>query len=155
MPKQMKKIVISKDQAVFWLDGNGCWHNKFGAFQHKKIIDFFHSSIRKDKDGYFLTQTIDNIEEKVYFHCEDGALFVFDVINESDLILVLNTGKKIKLKPKKLWIKHDNLYMQEGDEQIKFTEQSLMKISDLIENHDRQYFIRIKNRKYGICEVFD
>jgi hypothetical protein len=155
MPKQMKKIVISKDQAVFWLDGNGRWHNKFGEFQHKKIIDFFHSSIRKDQDGYFLKQTLDNIEEKVYFHCEDGALFVFAVINESDLILVLNTGKKIKLKPQKLWIKHDSLYMQAGDEQIKFTEQSLMKISDLIENDDRQYFIRIKNRKYGICELFD
>ncbi len=155
MPKQMKKIVISKDQAVFWLDGNGRWHNKFGHFQHKKIIDFFHSSIRKDKDGYFLTQTIDKIEEKVYFHCEDGAFFVFDVINENDLILVLNTGKKIKLKPKKLWIKHDSLYMQDGDEQIKFTEQSLMKITDLIENADRQYFIRIKNRKYGIRELFD
>lgn len=151
----MKKIVISKDQAVFWLDGNGRWHNKFGEFQHKKIIDFFHSSIRKDQDGYFLKQTLDNIEEKVYFHCEDGALFVFAVINESDLILVLNTGKKIKLKPQKLWIKHDSLYMQAGDEQIKFTEQSLMKISDLIENDDRQYFIRIKNRKYGICELFD
>ncbi len=45
--------------------------------------------------------------------------------------------------------------MQDGDEQIKFTEQSLMKITDLIENADRQYFIRIKNRKYGIRELFD
>lgn len=155
MPKQMKKIVISKEQAVFRLDGNGRWHNKFGEFQHKKIIDFFHSSIRKDKDGYFLTQTSDNIKEKVYFHCEDGAFFVFDVINEYDLILVLNTGKKIKLKPRKLWIRHDSLYMQEGDDQIKFTEQSLMKISELIEYDDRQYFIRIKNRKYGIRELLD
>jgi hypothetical protein len=155
MSKQKKKIVISKGQAVFWLDGNGRWHNKFGEFQHKKIIDFFHSSIRRDKDGYFLTQTVENIEEKVYFHCENGALFVFDVINESNLILVLNTGKKIQLRPKKLWIKHDSLYMQEGDEQIKFTEQSLMKISNFIENVDRQYFIRIKNRKYRICQLFD
>ncbi len=155
MPNQMKQIVISKDQAVFWLDGNGRWHNKFGPFQHKKIIDFFHSSIRKDKGGYYLTQTVNNIEEKVYFHCEDGALFVLDIINDSDLILVLNTGKKIKLKPDKLWIKHDRLYMQDGDEQVKFTEQSLMKISDLIETDERQYFIRIKKKKYGIRELFD
>ncbi len=155
MPKHLKKIVISKDQAVFWLDANGRWHNKYGPFQHKKIIDFFHSSVRKDRDGYFLTQTVGDIEEKVYFHCEDGALFVFDVINENDLILVLNTGKKIKLDPESLWIKHDCLYMQDKDEQIKFTEQSLMKISDLIGNDDRQYFIRIKNRKYRIRELFD
>jgi hypothetical protein len=155
MPNQMKQIVISKDQAVFWLDGNGRWHNKFGPFQHKKIIDFFHSSIRKDKGGYYLTQTVKNIEEKVYFHCEDGALFVHDIINDSDLILVLNTGKKIKLRPDKLWIKHDSLYMQDGDEQVKFTEQSLMKIFDLIETDERQYFIRIKKKKYGIRELFD
>ena len=155
MPNQMKQIVISKDQAVFWLDGNGRWHNKFGPFQHKKIIDFFHSSIRKDKGGYYLTQTVNNIEEKVYFHCEDGALFVFDIINDSDLILVLNTGKKIKLKPDKLWIKHDSLYMQDGDEQVKFTEQSLMEIFDLIETDEKQYFIRIKKKKYGIRELFD
>ena len=45
--------------------------------------------------------------------------------------------------------------MQDGDEYIKFTEQSLLKISDRIENDDKQYFIRIKNKKYGIRELFD
>ena len=45
--------------------------------------------------------------------------------------------------------------MQAGDEQIKFTEQSLLKISDLIDNDDRQYLIRIKNKKYRIRELFD
>jgi hypothetical protein len=151
----MKKIIISKEEAVFWLDANGRWHNKFGPFEHKKIIDFFHASIRKDKDGYFLTQTINNMEEKVYFHCEDGAIFVFDVIDGNDLTLVLNTGRKIKLIPGKLWIKHDSLYMQDGDEQIKFTEQSLMKISDLIDKKDDRYCIKLKNRKYEIPECCD
>ena len=151
----MKKIIISKDDAVFWLDANGRWHNRFGPFQHKKIIDFFHSSIRKDKDGYYLTQTINDTEEKVYFRCEDGAIFVFDIIDGNDLILLLNTGKKIKLRPGKLWIKHDSLYMQHGDEQIKFTEHSLMKISDFIENKDGRYCIIVKNRKYEIPELCD
>ena len=151
----MKKVVISKDEAVFWLDANGRWHNKFGPFQHKKIIDFFHSSIRKDKDGYFLSQTINNIEEKVYFRCEDGAIFVFDVISGSNLTLVLNTGKKITLMPEKLWIKQDCLYMQDGGQQIKFTEHSLMKISKLIENKDGRYCIKVKNRKYEIPELCD
>ena len=151
----MKKIVISKDEAVFWLDANGRWHNKYGPFQHKKIIDFFHSSIRKDKDGYFLAQTINDMEEKVYFRCEDGAIFVFDIIDANNLTLVLNTGKKVKLNPEKLWIKHDSLYMQDGGEQIKFTEQSLMKISNLIENKDGRYCIRVENRKYEIPELCD
>jgi hypothetical protein len=153
MPKKIKEIVISKDQAVFWLDRNGRWHNQFGEFQHKKIIDFFHSSIRKDKDGYFVRQMRENLREKVYFHCEDGALFVFDVIKDQDIVLALNTGKKIKLKPKKLWIEDDSLYMQESGEQVKFTERSLMKISDLIEYDEKHYFIRLRNRKYKIHQL--
>ncbi|UCH23653.1 MAG: MFS transporter permease [Deltaproteobacteria bacterium] len=153
MPKKIKEIVILKEQAVFWLDRNGRWHNQFGEFQHKKIIDFFHSSIRKDKDGYFVTQTRENLREKVYFHCEDGALFVFDVVKDQDIFLTLNTGKKIKLKPKKLWIEDDSLYMQESGEQVKFTERSLMKISDLIEFDGDHYFIRLRNRKYKIHQL--
>ncbi len=153
MSKKNKEIVISKDEAVFWLDGNGRWHNEFGEFQHKKIIAFFHASIRKDKKGYFLRQTQDNYREKVYFRCEDGALFVFDVSMDKDIILVLNTGKKTKLKPKKLWIKNDSLYMQERGDQVKFTERSLIKISHLIETDDCRYFIRIGNRKYKIREL--
>lgn len=152
MAKKIKETVIPKDQAVFWLDGNGRWHNKFGEFQHKKIIDFFHSSIRKDKDGYYLQQTLENTREKVYFHCEDGALFVFDVKKEKDIILTLNTGKTIKLNPQKLWIKDNRLYLQKGDEQVKFTERSLFKISELIEQDGNQYFIRVNNRKYSITE---
>lgn len=153
MPKKIKEIVIPKDQAVFWLDRNGRWCNQFGEFQHKKIIDFFHSSIGKDKDGYFVGQMRENLREKVYFHCEDGALFVFDVIKDQDIVLTLNTGKKIKLKPKKLWIRDDSLYMQERGEQVKFTERSLMKISDLIEFNENQYFIRLGNRKYKIHQL--
>jgi hypothetical protein len=152
MAKKLKDIVISKDQAVFWLDANGRWHNEFGEFQHKKIIDFFHSSIRKDQDGYYLQQTRESTREKVYFHCEDGALFVFDVNKGKDISLRLNTGKTIKLHPKKLWIKNDSLYMQEGDEQVKFTERSLLKISELIEQDGNQYFIRVHSRKYNIIE---
>jgi hypothetical protein len=153
MPKKIKEIVILKEQAVFWLDQNGRWHNQFGEFQHKKIIDFFHSSIRKDKDGYFVPQPRANLREKVYFHCEDGALFVFDVVKDQDIFLTLNTGKKIKLKPKKLWIEDDSLYMQESGEQVKFTERSLMKISDLIEFDGDHYFIRLRNRKYKIHQL--
>ncbi|MGD2268998.1 MAG: MFS transporter permease [Desulfobacterales bacterium] len=153
MAKKVKDIVIPKDQAVFWLDGNGRWHNEFGEFQHKKIIDFFHSSIRKDKGGYYLEQTLEHTREKVYFHCEDGALFVFDVKKEKDITLTLNTGKTIKLHPKKLWIKDNRLYMKKGDEQVKFTERSLLKISELIEHDGNQYFIRVQNRKYCIAET--
>jgi len=40
--KERKEIVISEEEAVFWMDAYGRWHNKHGAFEHKKIIDYFH-----------------------------------------------------------------------------------------------------------------
>ena len=153
MTKKLKKIVIPKDKAVFWLDRNGCWRNQHGKFEHKKIIDYFHASIRKDKDGYYVGQTIENCREKVYFHYEDTALFVFDVIRNKDITLILNTGKQIKLTPRKLEIKADNLYLRVGDERIKFAEKSLIKISDLIKCVEDQFFIRVHNRKYKIQKL--
>lgn len=150
MSKKLKEWIITKEDAVFWLDKNGYWHNKYGKFQHKKIIDYFHSSIKKDKDGYYLSQMRDNLREKVYFRHEDTALFVIDVQKADDIVLELNTKRKLKLKPRKLFIKEDNLYMTAGDEIVKFSEQGLMKISDLLEYQDDRYFIRVKGRKYAI-----
>ena len=153
MTKKLKKIVISKDKAVFWLNQNGRWCNRHGEFEHKKIIDYFNASIRKDKGGYYVAQTTDDYQEKVYFHYEDTALFVVDVLKGKDVLLVLNTGKKIKLKPKKLSMKADNLYMHIGEERIKFTEKSLVKISALIECYNDQYVIKVNNRKYKIAKA--
>ena len=153
MRKKRREIVIPKEKAVFWLGKDGCWYNKFGRFEHKKIIDFFHASIQKDQGGYFLSQTTEDYTEKVYFHCEDVALFVFDIITNGDIVLVLNTRKRIKLKPTKLFMKGDNLYMTTGDEQVRFTDRSLMKMSDFIEYDGGAYFIRAKNRRYRIHQL--
>ncbi len=150
MLKKPKKVIISKDKAVFWLNKNGRWYNQHGEFEHKKIIDYFNASIRKDKGGYYVAQTTDDYQEKVYFHYEDTVLFVFDVLQGKDILLVLNTGKKIKLKPKKLSMQANNLYMHIGEERIKFTEKSLVKISALIECDNDQYVIKVNNRRYKI-----
>jgi len=150
MTKQLKEIVISKDKAVFWLGSNGRWHNIHGEFEHRKIIDFFHSSIRKDKDGYYVTQTTERYKEKVYFRYEDTALFVFNIIKNKDIYLLLNTKKQIKLNPEELFIKDDSLYTKDGEELVKFTEQSMMKISKYMENDNESYFIKIDNKKYEI-----
>jgi hypothetical protein len=150
MKKKYTEIVIPKEKAVFWLDENGRWQNVHGEFQHKKIIDYFHSSIQKDEKGYYLFQERGNLREKVYFHYEDTALFVVDLIKENDITLILNTKRRVKLKPKNLYTKNDNLYMRMGTETIKFTERGLMKISDLLEFSDEQYFIKVNNRRYRI-----
>ncbi|MDX2441856.1 MAG: MFS transporter permease [Desulfobacterales bacterium] len=150
MTKQLKEIVISKDRAVFWLDSNGRWHNIHGEFEHRKIIDFFHSSIRKDNDGYYVTQTTESYKEKVYFRYEDTALFVFNIIKNKDIYLLLNTKKQIKLNPEELFIKDDSLYTKDGEELVKFTEQSMMKISKYMENDNDRYFIIINDKRYII-----
>lgn len=152
MGSRLKEVVISKQEAVFWLDKNGFWHNEQGKFEHRKIINHFHACIRKDKDGYHLAQEHRGYREKVYFPYEDTALFVFDVIREEDITLVLNTKKRIKLKPKKLFIKNDSLYMQAGEDRIKFTEQALIRIAPLMEYDNDAPFIRVKGRTYRIRE---
>ena len=151
MKKKHTEIVISKEDAIFWLNENGRWHNAHGEFQHKKIIDYFHSSIKKDEKGYYLFQERGNLREKVYFHYEDTALFAVDLIKNNDMTLILNTQKQVKLKPKNLFIRGDDLYMRMGEEIIKFLERGLMKISDLLEYEEDQYFIKIKNRRYKIA----
>ena len=65
--KTKHEIVISKEDAVFWMDGNGRWCNADGRFRHKKIIDHFHSAIAKDEGGYFVRQERADLVEKVYF----------------------------------------------------------------------------------------
>ena len=150
--KKPREITIPKERAIFWLDKHGRWHNAHGEFEHKKIIDYFHSSIKKDKNGYYLFQERENLREKVYFRYEDTALFAADLIRSDDITLILNTKKHIKLKPRNLFIRGDDLYMQMGNETIKFIERGLIKISDLLEYENDQYFIRIKNRRYKIVQ---
>jgi len=153
MAKNLKKIVIPKEKAVFRLDKHGYWHNEHGKFQHKKIIDYFHSCIEKDAEGYYLSQERDNYKEKVYFPYEETAYFVFDVCKNSDVvILTLNTKKQIKLNPENLFIKEDDLYLTEADDLIKFTEHTLINISDLLEFEEDKYFIRLNDKRYAIVE---
>ena len=144
--------MIPKEKAVFWLDKNGCWHNEYGKFKHQKIVRYFHSCIKRDQHGYYLYQVNENYAEKVYFPYEDQALFVFDVIRQNDVALVLNTGRQIKLKPRKLFTKNDCLYMHHRGEIIKFAQKGLLKIAPLIEEADERLYIRVKNRRHAILK---
>jgi hypothetical protein len=146
------EVVIPKENAVFRLDANGCWHNDSGRFRNKKIIDFFHASIRKDAGGYFLFQNKGNCTEKVYFPYDDTALFVFEVILSDSITLVLNTGERLPLEPQKLYAQNDALYVTVGEHRVKFTERSLMTISGLMTFEDENYFIRQAGHRYQISK---
>ena len=150
--KQLPEHVIPKEKAVFWLDGRGFWHTAKGRFENRNIINHFHSCIRRDANGYYLRQEHREYREKVYFHYEDTALFVVHILKDNDIVLVLNTGKKVKLKPRRLFVKDESLYIILGEERAKFTEEALLRITDDMEDEAGQFFIMVKGRKYKIPE---
>jgi hypothetical protein len=149
-----KEVVVSKEKAVFWLDAHGRWHNKHGVFEHKKIIDFFHSSIRKDAHGYHLLQQHnDHTIEKVYFRYEDTALFVFEVKIQDDsdnICLILNTKDEIPLEPENLFVQNDNLYMENAGHRIKFIDRALLKLANRLKFNQHRYYIELNGKTYDI-----
>jgi hypothetical protein len=153
MTDQLREIVIEKEDAVFRLDANGRWHNQHGRFQHKKVIDYFHTCIKKDEQGFYLTQERDDCIEKVYFPYEETAYFVFDVIAGDDITLVLNTKDRLKLDPDGLCIKNDTLYMRHGEDIIKFTDRSMIKIASFLEERDSGYDFVFQGKPYPIVTM--
>ena len=151
MTDQLREIVIRKEDAVFRLDANGRWRNQHGAFQHKKVIDYFHTCIKKDANGFYLTQQRDDCIEKVYFPYAETAYFVFDVLVREDVIqLVLNTRQRLDLDPGRMYIKEDNLYLRHGDDIIKFTDRSMLKIAKFLEDLDNGYTFVFRGNAYPI-----
>ncbi len=151
---ETKEVVVPKEKAVFWLDNQGRWHNKHGVFEHKKIIDYFHSSIRKDADGYHLFQRHGSRSiEKVYFTYEDTALFVFDIENADDpdkIRLILNTKEKILLDPKVLFIQNDNLYMAYEGHRVKFIDRALLKLAHRLKFDQEKYRLEFSGKIYDV-----
>ena len=151
---ELKEVVVPRENAVFWLDAQGRWHNKHGVFEHKKIIDYFHSSIRLDGDGYHLFQKHGNgTIEKVYFKYEDTALFVFDVntSNDSDMIrLTLNAKEEILLDPRTLFIQNDNLYLEHAGHRIKFVDRAMLKLAHCLKFDQQQYRLEFRGNSYDI-----
>jgi len=131
MTRTRKQNIIPKEQAVFWMDNDGTWHNEHGKLEHPKIIKYFNQSIQKDDKGYFLCQNIDdNVEEKVYFPYEETAVFVVDLVKKNAGIeLTLNTLDTIALEPEVLYIKADALFMETDAHLIKFTQNSLAQMT--------------------------
>ncbi len=127
-----KTIVISREKAVFWMDSQGRWCNAHGRFRNRKIIDRFNAAIGCDQDGYFVSQQREGVLEKVYFVCPETALFVTEVRRADTVQLRLNTGRVVPLSPEKLFIRADALFMTSGAAVVKFTDRSMMQISDLL-----------------------
>lgn len=150
MDASLPEVVVSREKAVFWMDGRGRWQNRHGRFEHRRIIDHFNRSIRRDKDGYYVTQVRGDVREKVYFPFEDTPLFIVRIIPGAPMRIVLNTGEEIPLDPEALFVESDQLYQRRGDERIKFTDRALLAMAPYLEERDDGLTIRIGNRTYPI-----
>jgi hypothetical protein len=148
MTSDMKQIIVPKENAVFWMDKNGIWHNEHGKFEHPKIIAYFHKSIRKDDQGYHVYQIRDGCEEKVYFPYEDTALFVVDL--KDNHTLVLNTTDTLPLDPSRLFTRDDNLYIDTPEHCIKFGQRALMKLARLLEEKEDRLFLVLDGTAHEI-----
>ncbi len=155
MTAESKTHIVKKEDAVFRLDANGRWHNRHGPFSHKRVIDYFHACIKKDRAGFYLSQERDGILEKVYFPYEETALFVFDVIPGEEIVLVLNTRERLELDPHRLLIKADSLYMRRDDDLVKFTDRSMIKMAEFIEGTGQDYRLVYRGRQYPIASIPD
>ncbi len=144
-------ITIPKEEAVFWLDAEGRWHNKHGPFEHPKVRAHFHASIRKDENGYYVGQQRDAVYEKVYFRYADTALFVFGVeIGAKEITLKLNTGLRDRLRPEDLFTRDDNLYTQTAQGLAKFNQQSLMVVAKLLDEQNGTLCIKVGEDRFKI-----
>jgi len=145
-----KEIIILKEDAVFRMDKNGDWYNEHGKFEHPKIIKYFNSSIKKDENGYYVHQSTDEYDEKVYFPYEDTALFVLDVKVNEDITLLLNNNDTIKFDPGQLFVQDDTLYLQTPEHKVKFKDRALLKISKFLEEKEGQLYFTIKGKTYPV-----
>ncbi len=151
LPKPaLHEVVIAKEDAVFWMDGQGRWHNRHGRFEHKRIIDYFNRSIRRDEAGYFVTQIRGDVREKVYFPYEDTPFFVVRVLDENPIRLVLNTGSIVELDPDRLFVRGDHLYLQREDERVRFTSHALMAMAKHLEDGDMGLMLRLGDQRWPI-----
>ena len=149
----LTEIVIPKENAVFWMDGQGRWQNRHGRFEHKRIIDHFNQAIRHDRDGYYVTQIRGDIREKVYFAFGDTPIFVNRVITGKPIQLLLNTSETIDLNPARLFVHRDQLYRRRKDECIKFTDRALLAMAPYLEETPQGLSVRVDNHVYPIPDL--
>ncbi len=147
-PKPVR--IIPRENSVFRLDRHGNWRVDDEKFRHPRIINHFHSLIKKDQGGFFLEQEHRHYIEKVYFPFEDTALFVTRVIEDEGLTLCLNTGAQMRLAPENLFVRGDDLYLKSDDDIVKFNENALVALAGYLEDVNGQYAIRIDGKTYVI-----
>ncbi|MBI9088962.1 MAG: MFS transporter permease [Desulfobacterium sp.] len=153
MASKIPMITVPKEEAVFWMDKHGVWHNEHGRFEHPKMINYFNASIRKDGNGYHLYQLSDDFEEKVYFCHEDTALFVVDLTLGPAVELLLNNKTRMTLCPDDLYSCNDALYVRTPDHRIKFSDRALVKLSKSMEDKADDLFVNLGGTSYLIPDL--
>ncbi len=150
MGSGVREVVVSSEDAVFWMDGRGVWRNRHGRFENPRIIAYFNRSIRRDAGGYHLFQEREGVREKVYFRYAETPLFVVEVTSEPEPVLHLNTGDRIDLDPKGLFVMDDVLFMTAGEDLLKFTDRAMMRLAGRLAGGETGLAIRTGGKCHPI-----
>ena len=145
--------VVSKERSEIRLSERGHWFHRQEPFENENIIRFFHRAIRKDESGrYYLYNTFEGNEEKVYFEVEDTAFFVWRVKFDRGsgvFRITLNTGSEETLDVHSL---HEDargvMYclLSDGD-RARFNPRSLQQLSEHAVMDGDAIFIDVKGER--------
>ena len=153
LPGHKDTIVIPKEYAKFHMDKHGRWLNDGGPIEKASIIRYLNSAIEKDENGYYVTHMLGDRREKVYFGYDDTALFAIDLVHHgSDVSLLLNTKRRLKLEPTGLFLKADSLYLEQNGHIIKFNERAMVKMASFMTESEDGLMIAINGQKQVIRE---
>ncbi len=118
--------------------------------EHPRIIKYFNTAIRKDAKGYYVAQSTDQVTEKVYFKYKETAIFVVDLKQKDGLTLILNTGRTARFNPDQLMVKNDSLFVRTKECLIKFSSQSMVKISRYLKEEEGKLMFSLDGKSWPI-----
>lgn len=151
--------IVSKEDSGIRLSSRGEWFHHGEPFEHKRIIRFFHRSIRRDGEGnYYLYNKIGDLEERVYFDLEDTAFFVkrldFDAEQKTFRVL-LNNEEEEFLDVKTLYQDERGIMycqVREGD-RARLTQGALMTLSEYAEQDEEWIYLDVTGEKVILSQV--
>jgi len=142
---------VQYQAGIIRLDREGRWFHDNVEITHKRTIDLFNKSIKKDPaGGYMLHVGV----EYCHIVVEDTAYFVKRVDYDGDrCVLWLSDGEVEDLNPATLRVGDENaMYcdVKGGEFPAKFTRPAYYQLTDNLEETDDGYGIRIGGKVWPI-----
>lgn len=151
--------MVGQEESGIALDERGRWLHQGAPVEHKRIQEFFHRAIRKDKDGrYYLENAFDGKQERVYFAVADTAYFILHLVTDearTKLHASLNTGQAVEVDPASL-VQDERgvLYCQVLDaDRARVTTNALHDLSELVEERDGRLVLQLAGSVFDLAAI--